>query len=324
MLLKLGHFSVPQEGIRLGTSSDEVAASRRRVPWWAARTAKTVAGALTATGAALSGSASVQTIADVMNDVSQLGWFSSGVRLAGVSVALVGAVWLLFANHREKDEIEVLRRKLTEAESHGLGHAAAQFRLPVRSINSFNQSGWTPENVQRFQQDALQFGKSLFDYLGVTEARVCLYEPGAVDTEPEDSTAINITALTWVWSTPVPGRHDPRDTIIRSKETTHMFQALKSRQPEHIKKRKRSKSAGTQSKKWKSSICMGVKAGNESVALLTVDSTAEHAFNNVAEGVLTLLGDLLSFAELEKDRARVVRLAQQSPRTRTLESTNRR
>lgn len=307
----------------LGTSATEVNASRQQLPRWAQRKAKTLAGVFTAFGAALSGITGVAGIGNFLNDLFLIGWFSSAARAVGVGLTAIGAIWLLATNHKEKDEIEVLRTRLEEAEGLGVGHAASEFRLAVKSIVAFNESGWTPENVKRFQQDALQFGKSLFDYLGVPEARVCLYAPGAEDTEPEfTNTSTNITALTWVWSTPVPGRHDPRETIGRSKETNHMFQALKSRQPQHTKKRRRAKVSSNHSKKWKSAICMGVRTGNEPIALLTVDSTGERAFDNIAEGVLALLGDLLSFAEGEKDRERVALITQ--PKVATLQSGNRR
>jgi hypothetical protein len=313
--------SVPPKGFRLGTSA-AVNSSRQRVPWWASRKAKAWAGTLAACGAAIGGAASIQYIADFLNDFFRLGWFSGATRTAAIILAFVAAIWIVSANQKEKDEIEVLRAALAKAEAQGLSHAAAEFRVAVKSIVAFNVSGWTPENVTRFQSDALQFGKSLFDYLGIPEARVCLYEPGAVDTAPEETGGATITSLNYVWATPVPGRHDPSHTIPRSPATQHMFQALKDKKPQHTKKRKGSRASENLSKRWNSSICMGIKAGSEPFALLTVDSTAERAFDNAAEGVLTLLGDLLAFAEIEKDRAREARLAQQA--SNTLVSTHRR
>lgn len=313
--------SVPPEGFRLGTS-DAVNNSRQRVPRWASRTAKAWAGALAACGAGVGGAASIQYIADFLNDFSRLGWFSGATRTAGIVLAFVGAIWIVLANQKEKDEIEVLRKALAKAEAQGLSHAAAEFRLAVKSIVAVNATGWTPENVSGFQSDALKFGKSLFDYLGIPEARVCLYEPGAVDTAPEEKDGATISALNYVWATPVPGRHDPSHTILRSPATTHMFQALESKKPHHNRKRKGSRASENVSKRWNSSICMGIRAGNETFALLTVDSTTERAFDNAAEGVLTLLGDLLAFAEIEKDRAREALIAQQA--SKTLESTHRR
>ena len=260
----------------------------------------------------MSGAPGIQNVADFLNNLVQIGWFSDAARATGVGLTLVGASWLVSANYKEKDEIEVLRKAVGTAESEGLSHAAAEFRHAVKSIVAGNESGWTPENVKRFQPETLKFGKSLFDYLGIPEVRVCLYEPSAGEEEPEERGGANITALTYVWATPVSGRHDPSHSILRSKETAHMFQALNNKKPHHNRRRKKGRAPGEESKRWRSSICMGVRAGNEPFALLTVDSTAERAFNDAAEGVLTLLGDLLAFAETEKDRAREAQFAQRA------------
>lgn len=269
----------------------------------------------------MAGAASIQSASDFMNDFSRIGWFSVATRVIGIIFAFLGAIWVVSANHKEKDEIEILRKALSKAEAQGLSHAAAEFRLAVKSIVTANDSGWTPENAKRFQPEALKFGKSLFDYLGIPEVRVCLYEPSAGETEPEETGGANITALNYVWATPVPGRHDPSHSIPRSPETVHMFQALGSKKPHHNRKRKKPRSSGDVSNRWKSSICMGVRAGNEPFALLTVDSTVERAFDNAAEGVLTLLGDLLAFAEIEKDRTRQAHIAQRASTT-TVELAN--
>lgn len=303
----------------MGTSDAWVYESRRRVPRWAGRTAKTFAGSLTTIGAAMAGVASIPSVAVSLNDFFHLGWFGVATRVTGTALSFLGAVWVISANHKEKDEIEVLRKAVTKAEGQGLSHATAEFRHAVQSIVAANDSGWTPENVKRFQPEALKFGKSLLDYLGVPEVRVCLYEPGAAETEPEETGGANITVLSYVYATPVSGRHDPSDSIIRSPDTAHMFQALASKKPHHNRKRKRLRTAGDLSKRWRSSICLGVRAGNEPFALLTVDSTAEKAFDNASEGVLTLLADLLAFAEVEKDRARQVHIAQRASTPSTLE-----
>lgn|GEM_PF-6748075 len=291
----------------------DVNASRNRVPKWAGRTSKAWAGCLASVGAFLGGLASIPPIADTLNNFFHNGWFSVAARILAIAIAFIGAVWILLANLKEKDEIEVLRQALTKAESLGVSHAATGFRDAVRSIVDYNAAGWTPENVTRFQPEALKFGKSLFDFMGIAEARVCLYEPGAGEATPEEPSGANITALNYVWATPVLERHDPRPRIMRSPETKHMFDALTSKKPLHNRKRKRSKGSGDVSKKWKSSICLGVRKGNESVALLTVDSTTERAFDAAAEGVLILLGDLLAFSEIEKDRERKARIAQHVP-----------
>lgn len=258
----------------------------------------------------MSGLAAVTAIAEFLDDFFRCGWLSAALRAVGTISVFLAAIWLVSVNHKEKDEIEVLRTALATAEAEGLSHAAAEFRGAVASIVAYNANGWTPENVSRFQSEALRFGKSLFDYLNIPEVRVCLYEPGASEKEPEEADSANITALNWVYSTPVPGRHDPSRTIVRSPATRHMFHALESRRPQHNKKRKGARSSEDSSKRWKSSMCMGIKGDNEAFALLTVDSTNERAFGNAAEGILTLLGDLLVFAEAEKDRglkARVTR-----------------
>lgn len=251
----------------------------------------------------MAGLAAVTPIAEFLDDFFRCGWLSAALRAVGTISVFFAAIWLVSVNHKEKDEIEVLRTALATAEEQGLSHTAAEFRGAVASIVSYNASGWTPENVSRFQSEALKIGKSLFDYLSIPEVRVCLYEPGAGEKEPEEADGANITALNFVYATPVPGRHDPSQTIIRSPATRHMFHALESRRPQHNKKRKGIRSSENSSKRWKSSMCMGIKGDNEAFALLTVDSTNEHAFSNAAEGILTLLGDLLAFAEVEKDRA---------------------
>ena len=91
----------------------------------------------------MGGCASIQYIADFLNDFFHVGWFSGAFRTAGIVLAFVGAIWLISANHREKDEIEVLRKALAKAEVEGLSHATAEFRLAVRSIVAVNASGWT-------------------------------------------------------------------------------------------------------------------------------------------------------------------------------------
>lgn len=278
-------------------------ASVSRVPWWASGRAKLIAGVAAALGILVAGIAFVPDVASWLGAAPGLSWMATAVRITGSLVAFAGTVWTLVANHGENDEINRLRILVDSAQRDGLGHAATEFRTAVNSLGQKNQSGWTPEAVSVFQEDTLKFGKSLFDYFGVPYARVCLYEPSSGEVEPGDKRRNDITALTAVWATPVKGRHDPQEVINRSSATDHLFTALSGRKPVHNKKRKKGRpSANGNELPWKSSMCMGVRYDKAPFALLTVDSTQERAFPNLAESLLILVVELLTLAEAEKQR----------------------
>lgn len=285
----------------MGTDDPLSNSGKARTPWWRSSTAKFLVALFGALGALASGLATVPPIAGFLNAVSSCGWSDALVRVMGVGVAFVATIWTLWANHKDKAEIASLHAQLAAEKSQGLSHAVAKFCEAVKTMSDTNAGGWTPENVERFQPEALKIGKSLLDHLSVPDARLCLYVPKVVETDPEGAEYEPATVLRNVCFTFVPGRHGPRRTISESKADARLFGALENETPKSTN-RKLPKRTKSKSKKWKSAICMGVWAGDEPFAVLTVDSTAKDAFDHTADGVLTLVAGLLRFAEVEQNR----------------------
>jgi len=304
----------------LGTSNPQANPGKHQAPWWRSARTKFILAVTAAGGALLSGLVSIPPLAQFLNTITACGWADTLIRVAGVGIAFLATSWNLLANHQDKSEIETLRARLASESSQGLSHAVAKFCETVKTMSDTNSGGWTPENVQRFQPEALKIGKSLLDHLNIPDARLCLYIPRPVDTEPDGTQGDSATALQSVCHTFVPGRHKPRRIIQRGKETGNLFSALDDETTRYIPNRKLPKGTKSASKKWKSAMSMGVWVGDEPFAVLTVDSTAADAFDHIADGVLTLVAGLLTFAEVEQDRLRRVQYPAPVPQNATLET----